>query len=229
MTAMGNGSARIDHAGPLTERARTARRRYRWLRPTFGLPDVLSRLRHDAIARLELKQGDVVIDLGCGAGHSFLLLLERVGSSGRIVGLDVSPELLGQARKRIARHGWTNVELIEGDAAAFSAMAEFDGVLCFCTHDILQSPVALSRAAAALSKRGRMVAAGLKLARRLPGALLDPLVGLVARPFVTTTQNALAPWACLERLLPVAVEERLGGLGYIAVGVAPGDTPRAPR
>ena len=45
-------------------------------------------IRSDAIAALDLKRGDVVLDVGCGTGLSFELLHERIGKGGRIVGIE---------------------------------------------------------------------------------------------------------------------------------------------
>ena len=59
--------------------------------------------------------GQQVLDIGCGTGLNFPLLQERVGTSGTIVGIDRSAEMLRQARRRARAHGWENVILLQAD------------------------------------------------------------------------------------------------------------------
>lgn len=76
--------------------------------------------RKMGIRLLPLQTGTQVLDVGCGTGLNFSLLQRRVGSGGTIVGIDSSPEMLEQARRRAARNGWTNVILIQADATILS-------------------------------------------------------------------------------------------------------------
>jgi len=74
----------------------------------------LSPLGLRAIEALAPTAGETVIDVGCGAGQSTLQLAERVGPSGRVIGLDIAPLLLEVARQRAAH--LPQVRFIEGDA-----------------------------------------------------------------------------------------------------------------
>jgi len=85
--------------------------------------------RKRAIESLALKQGDTVVELGCGTGLNFSLLLERVGPSGKIVGVDLTDAMLDGASARITAHGWSNVELVKSDAADFVFPSAVDGIL----------------------------------------------------------------------------------------------------
>ena len=71
---------------------------------------VAAAIRPDAAGR--------VVDLACGTGQNFACLLERIGPSGELVGIDASPGMLKGARRRIERYGWSNVKLLEADARA---------------------------------------------------------------------------------------------------------------
>ena len=73
------------------------------------------------IRLLQLKPGDVVLDVGCGTGLNFPLLARAVGPSGLVIGLDRSPQMLAVARRRVAREGLTTVRLLEADATSFTA------------------------------------------------------------------------------------------------------------
>jgi SAM-dependent methyltransferase len=63
----------------------------------------------------EPKSGQVVLDLGCGAGFDTLLAAKCVGEAGKVVGIDVTPEMLAKARQNAAVLGVTNVGLILGE------------------------------------------------------------------------------------------------------------------
>jgi SAM-dependent methyltransferase len=74
----------------------------------------LSPLGLRAIEALGLSSGDIVLDIGCGAGQTLLQLAERVGIEGQVIGVDVAPLLLEIAKRRTEKLG--QVRLIEADA-----------------------------------------------------------------------------------------------------------------
>jgi SAM-dependent methyltransferase len=76
----------------------------------------LSPLGLRAIEALNPRCGDIIVDLGCGAGQTVLQFANHVGPQGRVVGIDIAPLLLDVARKRA--RGLGNVSFIEGDALA---------------------------------------------------------------------------------------------------------------
>ncbi|HEY5764380.1 MAG TPA: methyltransferase domain-containing protein, partial [Rhodocyclaceae bacterium] len=59
-------------------------------------------LRERTIARLGLRSGQTVLDVGAGTGLSFDLLRAGVGDSGQVVGVELSPEMIALARRRVA-------------------------------------------------------------------------------------------------------------------------------
>ena len=69
-------------------------------------------VRQRAVELLNLRPGDRVLDLGCGPGGSFPFLVPAVGSSGKVVGVEISPEVSFNARKRIARNRWGSFRVI---------------------------------------------------------------------------------------------------------------------
>ncbi len=66
-------------------------------------------------ALAELKEGEVVLDLGSGGGIDVLLSAKRVGPTGKAYGLDMTDEMLALARRNAAEAGATNVEFLKGD------------------------------------------------------------------------------------------------------------------
>ena len=93
----------------------------------IGLRIEVYRLR--AVELLRLKRGDCVVDLACGTGLSFPLIVDRIGSEGRLIGVDLSPGMLACARERVERSGWKNVDLVQSDMAAYHYAERVNAVL----------------------------------------------------------------------------------------------------
>jgi len=66
-------------------------------------------------AMAEIKPGDVVLDLGSGAGFDCFLAAKKVGDHGRVIGVDMTPEMLSKARKNATKMGMDNVEFRLGE------------------------------------------------------------------------------------------------------------------
>lgn len=66
-------------------------------------------------ALIELKQGEIVLDLGSGGGIDVLLSARRVGQTGKAYGLDMTDEMLALARENQRQAGVTNVEFLKGE------------------------------------------------------------------------------------------------------------------
>jgi demethylmenaquinone methyltransferase/2-methoxy-6-polyprenyl-1,4-benzoquinol methylase len=83
--------------------------------------------RRFLVSRLEVGPDDVVLDLATGTGAVALELVRRTGCS--VVGVDQSPEMLAEARRRISRAGTKRIRLVEGNAARLEFDdASFDGL-----------------------------------------------------------------------------------------------------
>ncbi|UMZ72916.1 arsenite methyltransferase [Natranaerofaba carboxydovora] len=63
----------------------------------------------------ELNEGEVVLDLGSGAGVDCLLAAAKVGEKGRVIGVDMTPEMIAKARKNAEKHNYSNVEFRLGE------------------------------------------------------------------------------------------------------------------
>ena len=96
------------------------------------LGDLLDRQIEDVglrgIEALSPKPGERILDIGPGGGRTSLLIAERVGPQGRVLGVDVSRPMLEIARRRAAAAGAANLSFAEGDAQTFAfEPAAFDG------------------------------------------------------------------------------------------------------
>jgi arsenite methyltransferase len=66
-------------------------------------------------ALASLQKGEVVLDLGSGAGFDCFLAANKVGGSGKVIGVDMTPEMLKKARENAKKSGYTNVEFRRGE------------------------------------------------------------------------------------------------------------------
>jgi SAM-dependent methyltransferase len=175
-------------------------------------------LRRTAVARLELRPGQTVIDVGCGTGLSLPLLVAAVGRHGRVIGIEQSPEMLDRARGRAKAAGWRQVELVESSVESASIPRRGDAALFHFTHDILQRPEAVANVIAALKPGAMVVASGLKWAP--PWALgVNLMVLPAAWRSVTSMEGLAAPWHLLQAHLPdLQFSSALFGGGYVASG-----------
>jgi SAM-dependent methyltransferase len=178
--------------------------------------------RRDLVTRLSPLRGETILDVGCGTGRNFAQIQQRIGPEGRIIGLEQSPEMLAQARARILRHGWTNVELVCAGAEEAALEATADAALLCAVHDVMRSPAALANVLRYVREGGRVIAGGPKWTDwRRPSALsLNLSTWRLNRECVTTFEGFQRPWSRLAELLPdVRVEEVYMGAGYIATGI----------
>lgn len=63
----------------------------------------------------EIKEGDIVLDLGSGAGLDCFLAAKRVGKSGKVIGIDMTKQMIERARKNAEKYGYDNVEFKLGE------------------------------------------------------------------------------------------------------------------
>jgi demethylmenaquinone methyltransferase/2-methoxy-6-polyprenyl-1,4-benzoquinol methylase len=175
-------------------------------------------LRRRVIGMLGLSHGETVLDVACGTGLSLPLLARAVGGGGRVVGIEVSPEMLDLARARVEHEGLGNVRLIEAAMEDADPGEPLDAVLFCYTHDVLQSPRALERIFARARPGARVAIAGIKH----PPPWLFPLRAwrlLKARPYVTTLRGLDRPWRLVEPYLrDLRVEPAMLGTNYLARG-----------
>lgn len=91
----------------------------------LGYPPELSHVPESAVESFagvanpfslgRLAPGERVLDLGCGAGTDSLVAAQMVGSSGSVVGIDMTPAMLAKARGTAAELGVTNIDFVEGE------------------------------------------------------------------------------------------------------------------
>ena len=175
-------------------------------------------LRQRTIDRLGLQPGDSVLDVGCGTGLSLPLIRVRIGAAGRLIGVDVSPDMLKIARERVMEAGWGNVTLVESVVEDMRLPFEVDAILINYAHDVMRSQAALAAIFARARPGARVAAAGIKH----PPRWLDPFRlyrRFKSRACFGTREGLEKPWDLLAAFVPdLLVESTLFGTGYIAWG-----------
>ncbi len=177
--------------------------------------------RVKAVQALELHRGDTVVDIGCGTGLNFSLLERAIGLEGTLIGVDLTDAMLAQAQKRVKENGWSNVKLVQSDAAVFQFPRGVDGILS--TYAITLVPEfdrVIRNGCQALKPGKRWAIADFKLPSGGPSFLSPLLVQLLVRPFGGTLEmSSRHPWESIHQYMRnTRMTEFYMGAVYVIVG-----------
>jgi ubiquinone/menaquinone biosynthesis C-methylase UbiE len=177
------------------------------LYPVPGYP--LWAQRRRAVQALRLRPGATVVDLACGTGQNFPLIEQAIGPDGRIIGVDLTDAMLAQAQRRIEHNGWSNVSLVQADAADYPFPAGIDAILStYALSHLPECGGVIAHGADALTRDGRWVVLDLKAPDNAP-RLLAQLGIAVGRPFGSIDEwLARRPWEEVR----AAMQDALGDL-----------------
>lgn len=147
-------------------------------------------------ATANLRPGEVVVDLGCGGGIDVLLTARKVGPTGKAIGIDMTPEMIGRATANAAKAGVTNAEF---HLARMEAMplpdASVDVVISNCVINLATDKSAVFREMfRVLKPGGRVAVSDIALKQPLPAGLAKSVAAYVG---------------CIAGAIPVAEYERL--------------------
>ena len=125
------------------------------------------------IGHLALKAGETVLDLGSGPGLDAFLAAKQVGTTGRVIGVDMTPEMLERARATAAKAGIANVEFRQGRLEPLPVeSATVDAVTSNCVINLVPDKAAVfAEIARVLKPGGRVVVSDIVLERPLPEAV----------------------------------------------------------
>ena len=160
------------------------------------------------VALASLEPGETVVDLGAGAGFDCFLAAERVGSTGRVVGVDMTPEMVERARANQAKSDADNVEFRLGE---IEALPVGDGVA-----DAVISNCVLNLSA----DRPRVLAEALRVLKPGGRLMISDLVSEMEAPaFVASSKDSLV--GCLPVLVS-EYERELAAAGFAEIRVEQG-------
>jgi len=133
------------------------------------------------VALASLKDGDVVLDLGSGAGFDAFLSAQRVGKSGRVIGVDMTIEMLAKAKENAKKGGYNNVEFRLGEIEKLPVEDNsVDVIISNCVINLSpDKKTVFKEAYRVLKTGGRLMVSDLVLAKELPKEIKDSVEAYV--------------------------------------------------
>jgi ubiquinone/menaquinone biosynthesis C-methylase UbiE len=184
----------------------------------------IEKLRLIALRALALQPGETVFDIACGTGPILPLLASAVGPTGKVVGVELSPEMAILARERVAANiGCEHASVVEVTVEQFAPSSPADALLLCYTQDVLQSAAALDSLIASAKPGARITILGMKTVPWLWGWPANIFNLYRARRYMTTYINLDRPWRLLEQRganLHI-IHTALWGSAYVVTGTMP--------
>jgi len=124
-------------------------------------------------AMAEIKKGDSVLDLGSGAGFDCFLAVARTGEEGKVVGVDMTAEMVEKAQENAKKYGYKNVEFKLGDIEALPVEdSSFDILISNCVINLApDKEKVFQEAYRVLAPGGKMFVSDIVLLQELPAEL----------------------------------------------------------
>jgi arsenite methyltransferase len=137
------------------------------------------------VALASLKEGETVLDLGSGAGFDCFLAAKKVGKNGKIIGVDMTPEMIEKARENARRGNYRNVEFRLGEIENLPAADNLvDAVISNCVINLVPDKTRVFKEAfRVLKPGGRLMVSDIVLSKELPDFIknsIEAYVGCIA-------------------------------------------------
>jgi len=137
------------------------------------------------VALASLKEGETVLDLGAGAGFDCFLAANKVGKKGKVIGVDMTPEMLEKARENVEKGGYDNVEFRLGEIENLPvADNSVDAIISNCVINLAPDKrKVFEDAFRVLKPEGRLMVSDIVLLKELPEEIMDSIeayVGCIA-------------------------------------------------
>lgn len=132
-----------------------------------------------------LKEGEVVLDLGSGAGFDAFLASSKVGKTGKVIGVDMTDEMIKKAEENASKGNYSNVEFKKGDIEALPIDdASIDAIISNCVINLAPNKAKVFQEAYRVLKQGgRLMVSDVVLTKPLPENLKNDnelLVGCIS-------------------------------------------------
>ncbi len=129
------------------------------------------------LAMASLKEGETVLDLGSGAGFDCFLAAEKVGKRGKVIGVDMTPDMIDKARDNARKGNYANVEFRLGEIENIPvADNSVDVVISNCVINLAPDKSRVFKDAfRVLRPGGRLIISDIVLLKELPGPIRDSI------------------------------------------------------
>jgi len=133
-------------------------------------------------ALASLKEGDIVLDLGSGAGFDCFLAADKVGKNGKVIGVDMTSEMVTKARENARKGGYSNVEFRLGEIENLPAAdSSVDVIISNCVINLSpDKKQVFADAFRVLKPGGRIMISDIVLLRDLPDVVLNSIEAYVS-------------------------------------------------
>ncbi|MCX5669189.1 MAG: arsenite methyltransferase [Candidatus Omnitrophica bacterium] len=133
------------------------------------------------VAIASLKEGDVALDLGSGAGFDAFLAAQRVGKTGRVIGVDMTPEMIEKAQVNAKKGNYTNVEFRFGEIEKLPVdNSSIDVIISNCVINLSPDKEQVFKEAfRVLKPSGRLMVSDLVLVKDLPDTIKESVEAYV--------------------------------------------------
>ena len=133
------------------------------------------------VALASLEEGETVLDLGSGAGFDCFLAANKVGKSGRVIGVDMTPEMIEKARENAKKGDYGNVEFRRGEIENLPvADNSVDVVISNCVLNLVPDKTrAFKEAFRVLKPGGRLLVSDIVLLKELPSFIKNSIEAYV--------------------------------------------------
>jgi len=167
------------------------------------------------VAIASLDEGQVVLDLGSGAGFDCFLAARAVGKTGRVIGVDMTHEMLTKARENAEKNGFTNVEFRLGEIEALPVADDsVDVIISNCVINLSpEKQRVFNEAFRVLKPNGRLAIADIVATAPLPDEIKDDWVAYTG---------------CMAGASQITeLESMLRASGFKEIKIAPKDSSRS--